>query len=80
MSNSQSHFLKKRSLRRLRDNQLEEPYRSWINREVSLPADVVFLPRKIKVLSETAVSFGVLGFAMCGLFIVWAGRAFGQIY
>ncbi len=74
MSNSQEHFLKKRSLRRLRDNQLEEPYRSWINRDVSLPAEVVFLPRRIKVQSETAVLLGVISFAMCGLFILWAFR------
>ncbi len=45
----------KGSLRRLRDNQLEEPYRSWINREVTLPTDVNVLPRKIDVHGETTV-------------------------
>ncbi len=52
----------KGSLRKQRDRQLEEPYRSWINGEVSLPADVTILPRKIDVQSDAmllcAVVFG----------------------
>ncbi len=39
----------KRSLLKQRDSQLEEPYRSWINGEVSLPEDVTILPRNISV-------------------------------
>ncbi len=54
----------KGSLRKQRDRQLEEPYRSWINGEVSLPADVTILPRKIDVQSDAmllcAVVFGLL--------------------
>ena len=53
-------FLTLGALRGKRDSQLEEPYRSWINREVSIPADVIFLPRKINVPSEAMLVIAVL--------------------
>lgn len=61
----------KGSLRKQRDNQLEEPYRSWINREVSLPADLILLPRKMNVQGEAMLLIAVvLGcFAMAALFL-----------
>jgi hypothetical protein len=61
------------SLRRQRDSQLEEPYRSWINGEVPLPADVIVLPRKIDVhrsaMLLTAVVLGCPTIAFLPLLI-----------
>ncbi len=61
----------KGSLRRQRDSQLEEPYRSWINGEVLLPEEVTILPRKIDVQSEAMLLFAVvLGCAILAFFFL----------
>lgn len=68
------------SLKKQRDSQLEEPYRSWINREYSLPVDVIVLPRKINVQGEAmlliAVILGCL--AMTALFLPQALGSIGK--
>jgi hypothetical protein len=71
-------------MRRVRDRDLPEPFRGWIDRDQPLPPDVVVLPREILVSSEwwgfvyTACIFLVMG-VLSG-FMLWSALEHPEAY
>jgi hypothetical protein len=57
---------KTRHLRRVRDRDLPDPYRLWIDRSVPLPSGVTVLPRTIRLASEICRLVYVGGMFMAG--------------
>lgn len=75
-----AHVNQSGSMRSLRDSQLPEPFRSWIERERPVPAQVRLLPRTMEVFFELGmfVILGVMFFGMDVLMIVIFGPVFAR--
>ena len=62
-------------MRSIRDSQLPEPFRSWIDKQTPLPTEVTFFPRRIDVSSAAwrLASVGGPCLVMGGLFgyVLW---------